>query len=233
MNKRAETEKFFWLKFLVIGLATLGYGAYAGWDAMVEGPYQLKQAEVWEPIHDSDKEDTVKIKEWKEIAAEKGWSTKHPKKKMTVKSRKEFIAFNYGLMGLCGLIAIPCLLWCLKTKGTWIESTENGLRNSSGQELKLDQITKVDKAKWDKKGIAIVHYTNDQGATSKFLIDDLKFDRTTTDEIMVWIEENIDTKLVVNGRLESQIAADKAREAAERAARELEEEEQDAKESEA
>ena len=223
MNKRAETEKFFWLKFLAIGLGTLGFGAYAAWDAAVEGPYQLKQAEAWEPLYHSDLKEDAKMDKWKEIATENGWSTKHPKKEITVKSRTEFIYFNYGLMAICGLIALPCLLWCLKTKGTWIESTENGLRNSSGQQLTLDQITKVDKARWDKKGITVVHYTDDQGGKNTFLIDDLKFDRTATDEIMAWIEENIDTKLVVNGRLESEIAADKAREAAERAARELEE----------
>ena len=222
MNKRAETEKFFWLKFLIIGLGTLGFGAYAGYDAIVKGPYQLEMAKVWEPIYKSEIEEKAKVKQWREIATEKGWDTARPTKEFTKKSRKEFIAFNYGLMGLCGLIAVPCLLWCLKTRGSWIESTENGLRNSSGQQLTLDQITKVDKAKWDKKGIAVVHFTNDQGGASTFLIDDLKFERSTTDEIMVWIEENIDTKLVVNGRLESQIAADKAREAAEKAAREQE-----------
>ena len=39
-----------------------------------------------------------------------------------------------------------------------------------------------------------------------------------------WIEENIDTELVVNGRLESQIAEEKAKVAAEKAAREQEQE---------
>ena len=220
MNKRAETEKFFWLKFLIIGLGTLGFGAYAGWDAIVEGPHRLEKAEVWEQIdHDESLDQDKKMDQWRKVATENGWNPKHPKKEIKIKSAKEFIWFNYGLMGLCGLIAIPCLLWCLKTKGTWIESTDNGLRNSAGQQLTLDQITKVDKAKWDKKGIAVVHYTNEQGAANTFVIDDLKYERATTDEIMAWIENNIDTKLVVNGRLETQIATDKAKEAAEKAAR--------------
>lgn len=220
MNKRAETEKFFWLKFLAIGLGTLGFGAYAGWDAIVEGPHRLAMAEVWEHIdHQVDLEQEAKMVKWRAAAKENGWSPKTPKKEIKVKSAKEFIWFNYGLLTLCWLIALPCLIWCLRTRGNWIESTQNGLRNSSGQELTLDQITKVDKARWDKKGIAVVHYTNEQGA-STFVIDDLKFQRAATDEIMAWVEQNIDAELVVNGRLESQIAADKAREAAEKAARE-------------
>ena len=220
MNKRAEVEKFFWLKFLAIGLGTLGYGAYAAYDAFVTGPHQLEMAEVWDPIHDSDQSEDAKMKQWEEKASENGWNPKRPKKEYTVKSRTDFITFNYALMALCGLIALPCLLWCLKTKGTWIASTEDGLRNSAGQQLTLDQITKVDKAKWDKKGIAIVHYTDDSGGDRTFLIDDLKFERAPTDDIIAWVEDNIDTKLVVNGRLETEIAATKAKEAAEKAERE-------------
>jgi len=96
-----------------------------------------------------------KMDQWRAIAADHGWEKKQPNEKYKVKSAKEFIVFNYGLMGLCLLISLPCLFWCLSTKGSWIESTENGLRNSAGKQLTLDQITKVDKAKWEKKIILI------------------------------------------------------------------------------
>ena len=221
MNKRAGTENSFWLKFLVIGLGTLAFGAYSGWDAVVSGPHQLEVAKEWEPINlDETLSEEAKMDKWRAIATKKEWSLKRPKKKYNVKSRTEFIYFNYGMMALSGLIALPCLIWCLKTRGTWIESTENGLRNSAGQELTLDQITKVDKARWDKKGITVVHYNSDQAGQKTFLIDDLKYKRSTTDEIMAWVEQNIDPELIVNGRTEAQIATDKAQEAAEKAARE-------------
>ena len=221
MNKRAELEKFFWLKFLLIGLGTLGYGAYAGYDAIVTGPYRLEKSEIWEPIKDNESlSQGEKMDQWRAIAADHGWDKKQPNEKYKVKSAKEFIVFNYGLMGLCLLISLPCLFWCLSTKGSWIESTENGLRNSAGKQLTLDQITKVDKAKWEKKGIAVVHYTNDQGRTSTFRIDDLKFERAKVDEIMAWVEGNIDSKLVVNGLMESELATKKAKTAEENAAEE-------------
>ena len=213
MNKRAELEKFFWLKFLLIGLGTLGGAAYGAYDAFVAGPDRLKQAKIWEPILlDESLSEEVKMNQWKEAAAEHGWKKSRPKKEIKIKSAKEFIWFNYGFTGLCLLISLPCLFWCLSTKGSWIESTENGLRNSAGKQLTLDQITKVDKAKWEKKGITVVHYSNDQGGISTFRIDDLKFERAKVDEIMAWVEDNIDSKLVVNGLLESQLATKKAEE---------------------
>ena len=215
MNKRAGTEQFFWLKFLVIGLGTFAYGAWASWDAFVAGPKRLEMSIVWEPIlNDSSLSEEERDKKWVKAATEHGWPKPRPKKEYNVKDSKEFIWFNYGLMGVCWLIALPCLFWCLRTKGTWIEATGDGLRNSRGQQLTLDQITKVDKAKWDKKGIAVLHYKDAQGGASTFLIDDLKYERAATDEIMAWIEDNIDTKLVVNGRTEAEIAEDKAKEAA-------------------
>ncbi len=233
MNKRADTEKFFWLKFLVIGLGTLGYGAYAGYDALITGPHKLEVSAAWEPIlKNVSLSEEQRDQEWVEIATKHDWSKKRPKEEYTVKHARDFIWFNYGLWAFCWLIALPCLFWCLRTKGTWIESTENGLRNSAGQELTLDQITKIDKAKWDKKGITMVYYKDAQGVENKFLIDDLKYERVATDEIMAWVEENIDTKLIVNGRLETEIAKEKAKLAAERAARiaeqELEQEQGDA-----
>ena len=62
--------------------------------------------------------------------------------------------------------------------------------------------------------------TNDQGRTSTFRIDDLKFERAKVDEIMAWVEDNIDSKLVVNGLMESELATKKAKTAEENAAEE-------------
>lgn len=104
-------------------------------------------------------------------------------------------------------MGIPCVLWYLKNKGTWIESTEDGLRSSNGQELKISQITQFDKVKWEKKGIGVFHYTNDQGAEEKFIVDDLKYDRKTTDKIVAWVETQIPSEMIVNGLTEVEYQA--------------------------
>jgi hypothetical protein len=210
MNTRAETEKTFWLKFLIIGLATLGYGLWGAKDALLEGPKRVEQAKIWEPLlNDDSLEEKDRMAQWEEVAKANDWSPARPEHNIRIKDAKEFVVWNYGVLIVCSLIALPCLIWCLLSRGTWIESTENGLRSSAGQELSLKQITKIDKAKWDKKGIAIVHYKDELGSEKKFVIDDLKYQRQPTDLIMAWVEENVDESLVVNGRTEAQIAAGK------------------------
>ena len=102
------------------------------------------------------------------------------------------------------VIALPCLIWYLRNRNTWIESTSDGLRSSSGKELKLKQITKFDKKKWAKKGIGVIHFVNDQGAEDTFVVDDLKFNRQTVDEMVRWVESNIKPEMIVNGAAEVQ-----------------------------
>ena len=102
---------------------------------------------------------------------------------------------------------IPCILWYLRTKGAWLESSDDGLRLSTGQELKLSQITKFDKNKWEKKGIGVLHYADDSGNEQKFVIDDLKFERKTTDQIVAWIETEIPAEMIVNGLTEIEYKA--------------------------
>lgn len=217
MNTRAETEKTFWLKFLIIGLATLGYGLWGAKDALLDGPRRVEQAKIWEPLlNDKSLKEEQRTAQWRVAAEENNWSTARPGHNITAKDAREFVVWNYGVFILCSIIALPCLIWCLLVRGTWIESTENGLRNSKGDELRLDQITKIDKAKWDKKGIAVVHYKTDAGADQKFVIDDLKYQRQPTDSIMAWVEQNVDVSLIANGRTEVQIAADKAKAKAKR-----------------
>jgi hypothetical protein len=217
MNTRAETEKSFWLKFLIIGLATLGYGLWGAKDALLDGPRRIEQAKIWEPLlNNKELEEKDRMAQWREAAEQNNWNSDRPAANITTKDAKEFVTWNYGVLVVCSIIALPCLIWCLMARGTWIESTDNGLRNSKGQELTLAQITKIDKAKWDKKGIAVVHFKTDAGVQEKFIIDDLKYQRQPTDTIMAWVEENVDDDLIVNGRTEVQIAADKAKAKADR-----------------
>jgi hypothetical protein len=211
MNTRAETEKLFWFKFLAIGLLVAGVGVWHAKDAIFEAPKKLELAQAWEPLlKDTSIDEPTRILRWEEIATANGWDTKRPKAEDDIRHAHDYRTFNYGVAILCTLIAIPSLVWCLRSKGTWIESTENGLRNSSGQELSCDQITKIDKAKWDKKGIAVVHYQNDGKPSQTFIIDDLKFNRAATDQIMAWVETQVQSDVIVNGRTEVQIAADNA-----------------------
>ena len=139
---------------------------------------------------------------WKEESEKNGWSAKKLTSAHPVADLKKNILYQYGFIAIGLAVGIPCVLWYLRNKGAWIESDENGIRLSTGQELKLSQITQFDKIKWEKKGIGVLHYTDDKGEENKFVIDDLKFERKTTDQIVEWIETKIPAEMIVNGLTE-------------------------------
>ncbi len=60
----------------------------------------------------------------------------------------------------------------------------------SGVRIPFDAITGLGKKKWEGKGFATVLYKID-GRKGRFLLDDYKFDRDATHQILAEIEERI------------------------------------------
>jgi len=212
MNLRANAETKFLLKYLLIGIACLAFAAWALYDGFINYPSQLPRAQAWEDLQaeiasspDLSPEDLSA--EWKQISEENNWSSKRLTDAHPVAALEKNIIYQYIFIGIGLLVGTPCVLWYLRNKGTWLESTEDGVRSSSGQELKLSQVTKFDKNKWEKKGIGVLHYADDQGTENTFVIDDLKYDRKTTDEIVAWIETKIPAEMIVNGLTEVEYQA--------------------------
>jgi hypothetical protein len=210
MNLRANPESKFLLKYLLIGIGCLAFAAWSVYDGFIKFPGEIPRSEAWQKLESEMKlnpeaTQTDKNNRWKEIAKENNWSPKQLGKDEQLSNLKTKIIYQYIFIGLGLAIGLPCLLWYLKAKSSWIESTEDGLRSSSGQELKISQIQKFDKKKWEKKGIGVIHYLEKDGSVEKFIVDDLKYDRKTTDEIVRWVESNIPDDLIVNGSPEKQV----------------------------
>ncbi|MFK7766810.1 MAG: hypothetical protein AB8B55_06275 [Mariniblastus sp.] len=204
MNLRAYPEKNFLLKYLLIGIACLGFALYSLYDGLIGYPSMLPRAEAFYELK-MDKSLTpeeVNTK-WKEVAKANGWSPKRLSKDEFPDHIKNTIVFQWVFLAIGLGVGIPCLIWYFKTKNSWIEQTKDGIQNSSGQSLACSQITKFDKKKWQKKGIGILHYVDDSGAEQKFVIDDLKYERKKTDEMVAWIESQIKPEMIVNGLPES------------------------------
>ena len=76
------------------------------------------------------------------------------------------------------------------TRGRWVEADEQGVRTSSGQQMDYASIKSIDKSRWQRKGIAMVHYESN-GQAGRILLDDWKYDREPTKRILEAIEERM------------------------------------------
>lgn len=220
MSIRAKTNPKYLAKFLLIGICALAYGLWNLYDASFTYPAAMPIAEAYEKLDAEIEEDGEVQRRWAEMTAENGWAEEVPE---SVANLQHFTNYNYFIGAVFTfLIGVPCLLFSVFSFGGWFEADKEGLTNRKGQSVRFDQITKIDKTKWEKKGITKLEY-DDNGVAKKFVIDDLKFDRAAADQIMRLVEDNVGDKLIEGGKSEAEYERIKAEIAAEKAARDAEE----------
>ena len=108
-------------------------------------------------------------------------------------------------------ITLPIGLWFtylfLASLNRWVASDEAGLSSSGGEQVPYDSITTLDKKRWENKGIAVVTYTADQGER-RFVIDDWKFERDPTDQILIEVEQRLQPDQIIGDLPESEKIAE-------------------------
>ena len=142
-------------------------------------------------------EDGEWLEKWRAYAKEQGWPTSNPGEPKTEADFK----VQFAMAGLCGVIGIALFAKVFLSLGTWIEADEEGISTSWGQRVPFDQIASINKKDWAKKGLARIRYA-DNGRTKRFVLDDFKFLRQPTDEIMRLIEQKVDHNKITGGPLE-------------------------------
>lgn len=101
------------------------------------------------------------------------------------------------------------LFTLLRNRKAWVEASGTGLRNSRGSELSFEQIESFDKKRWDKKGIARVHYTSGDSKRT-FLLDDCNYDYQPVRAIVRLVESHIDREKITGGDPEPPVTNEQA-----------------------
>lgn len=219
MSLRANYDKKFFRRFLYVAIGCLAFTGWCFYDAQIKYPKELERAKIyWTKSDDpGEKYEGMDGSKWREVAAEKNWSTSHPKMPDKI---EHSIQSQYLYAAICTLIGLPCLFKWFRARGTWVEANETELTTSWGSGFQFKDITSIDKTKWEKKGLANVHHqSNGQPAT--FVLDDFKFDRATMSKIVESIENGLSDEQITGADREVEINARKAeKEAAKQAARE-------------
>lgn len=142
---------------------------------------------------------------WREMAREQGWSSKQPDAprsdwytydeagNATPKPFWQGLRSDIGMQYVYAAIAFPFGVFFLAKYvsylGRWMEVDDDGIKTSWGQRVPFEQITEIDKKRWRKKGIAVVHYEDEKGNRRKVTIDDWKYDREPSGHILREVEE--------------------------------------------
>ncbi len=169
MNQRAKIARHYQVRLLIISLLALLGGLYFLYDGLVGYPHEQAMYLEYKQVKDTYPEDYNE--RWPDIARDRGWSLEVPEYKSDMDILTQKI-----IAGILIPIGALILFRLLLNRGRWVAMDEQGLTDYTGRTIPFDAITELDESRWQRKGIAVVHYKAD-GQDGRFVLDDWKFDR--------------------------------------------------------
>lgn len=208
MKIRAESNNGFLQRFLLIAIVCMGFGLYCLYDGFIAYPRELERSTAYYAYHDLETEDGTGSSQefeaqWEALALENGWSLDKPKKRPAI--IRSDIIWQYGMATVAFLVGVPVLYNYFSTRNSWMESDGDQITTSWGQSMKFDQVLRIDKKRWEKKGIAKIAYTEGEQPRT-LVIDDFKYDRAAMGEILEQIESSVDREKIVGAPTQQELA---------------------------
>ena len=206
------------------GMAAMfvGFCAFFLYDGFVGYPKQREIHDQFVAFSEShkDKNEVQILALWDEHAAQNGLPPSGKEgKEIKSMDKSDGSILTQKVLGflLIPISAMMVLAW-FQTFNRWVAVDENGVTSSAGQNAPWASMTKLDKLRWPKKGIAFLHYEDaDKRIGQKILLDDFKFDRIATEQIVRAIEDHLKDEQIVGDIRESERDKRKAAKAAESA----------------
>ncbi len=205
MTVRAESDKKFIRRFLYISIGSFLFMLWGLYDGLYTKPNEMVRAIEYKKL--VEQRDSGEITEaqraerWNELVEEKKWDRAKPK---GIKEVQNDIYFQWFVFAVGLILGIFFLLKYLRLLRSWIQADESGVTTSWGESLTFDKIEKIDKRKWEKKGIARVSYAGDNGNSKTMIFDDFKYDRSPMGQILELAERDLKDEMIVGGRRESE-----------------------------
>ena len=149
-------------------LVVAGIGCWFLYDGHVNWPKLNARHDEYGKFENG--EDGRKLTQWPKYAAQQGW----PEKKAKFHSEDSILwqkRLGYGCLGL----AVVLLIHFLNERRKTLRADGESFTTPSGKRVLFESVTKVDKRRWAKQGLAYIHYS-EGGAAKKARLDDLRFD---------------------------------------------------------
>lgn len=203
MPIRADNDPRFSRRFLIMGVVAIGFALWSLYDGMVKYPAQRVhgfdefKVDYKSLFEDSQVKDMSVDQFEKSANAERRLEWEKYMHERGIKSIPEIFT-QYVQAVVAALVGLYLLSIPLRARGRWIEATESGVTSSWGQSFQYDQVEQVNKRRWRDKGIAKVTYL-DGGRRQQFVIDDFKFMREPTDQILFELEQRIEIERITGG----------------------------------
>lgn len=137
------------------------------------------------------------VKLWEEYSAAKKWSADPGDHAMNAgKIREQFYA-----AAVAGLLIIITLFFLIRTMRRSIRADDEALYTQDGRRIPYTEMGRIDKRKWETKGLAVIEY-NDAGETKKARLDGMVYgqfkveDGAPAEKLMAYVMERFKGEVV-------------------------------------
>jgi hypothetical protein len=166
---------------LFVALFLIGIGLWF----FIDGKWTWPRSNVRWKAHDQFLKEK-RLAEWPPYAQSHGWKLDPPHKYY---EQDDILAqFLFG-SAAAAAGAITVVYW-LRQKRRVVKTDDEAVYAPDGTRVPFSAITGLGLKKWESKGLARVRYELD-GKRGEFVLDDYKFDRDPTHEILKEIEERL------------------------------------------
>jgi hypothetical protein len=193
---KATISRHYLARNAAIALFCIGVSGWFFYDGTFAYPAQRERGLAFEELKEEypDLEEKELLDKWGAVAEERGWPKKNPGEPKT----EAEIQAQLVLGGLVLPFGVLYLIFFTLNWRRWVATDEQGVETQSGKRLNFDEITRLDKKKWDAKGIARVHGVHD-GRRRCVLLDDWKFETEPTRVILREIEKHLQPDQITGG----------------------------------
>jgi hypothetical protein len=166
---------------LFVSLALIAFGLWF----FVDGKWNWPRANVRWKAHDQFLKEK-RLDEWPAYANSQGWKTEPPEK---YHDQGE-ILFQFIIATFLATAGSLTLIYWMSQKRRVLKTDGEAVYTPAGTRVPFSAITGLGKKKWEAKGLATVRYEI-EGRKGEFILDDYKFDRDPTHEILGEIESHL------------------------------------------
>ena len=190
MAVKASISSGYRWRLFAISLVCLLFAGWSSYDGFVKYPEINRVANIYENYKEQHPnwDDT-----WQAYAAAEDL----PEKPKQEKSDFSLYA-QYVQMAIALPIGLLFGFGYLSNAGRWVAADEEAVTSSRGQKMLYGSIRRLNKERWTSKGIAVVYYDSGEGE-DKIVLDDWKYSRPETDQILLDIEARITDDKIIGG----------------------------------
>ena len=166
-----RATRWYHLRRIPMLVLILGYCAWFIYDWQVRYPREREAQTEYKRLKDEVGPDKVEAA-YAEVAKAKGWPAKmdeHKNYDYAIKWEQPAFALLTGAGGLA------MLFFYIRTTRGALRADATSFSTPDGQHVPFASAFRIDRRKWDHKGLAYVYYKDTKGAEKRAVIDDLVF----------------------------------------------------------